>query len=462
MQYAPANSHVCRPPSGRSRRRSRRLAIPPVALGWLTCLALALCALTVACSSSPAPCGKSPACASPAACFDDGAGGGPSCHRVCTRQTDCDFNSYCNDGIAAGQPHNWCVASTNPIPRQDGGSGQWGAACSAGCDAADGFACYGLSPTDANAFCTVFDCAADTDCPGGWWCATVNAAPNYAAVTRSFGPTRAVCLPRQYCAPCTMDHDCSPSADGTPQHCTQDTGGQGFCTPQCASNTNCPLDATCTLQWGVCGQMACSPSVSCPVPETCMAGACRLPCAKDADCPTSNGMPQHCAAGGYCSAQACVSDDECPATPSAYQHCNQGACVPECAAATDCNPATGDQACVPFSVCVPRAGTCVGDHGFCSPCRSDADCSKGYCLNASYSTERFCSQAMATGGACTSNGPSVGSCPMLPSTANYKGIGCTTLADKQLAPPNQCYGVVSFGRAQGQVQYAAGCWTVNR
>jgi hypothetical protein len=31
---------------------------------------------------------------------------------------------------------------------------------------------------DTNAFCTFIGCRADSDCPGGWWCARVDDAPN--------------------------------------------------------------------------------------------------------------------------------------------------------------------------------------------------------------------------------------------------------------------------------------------
>src|SRR4029077_14284264 len=129
-------------------------------------------------------------------------------------------------------------------------------------------------------------------------------------------------------------------------------------------------------------------------------------------CPPSNGTPQHCSAAGACVTQECTSDDDCPPTETTFQHCNGGACTPECSGDSDCNAAVGDESCVaPLRVCVPRAGACVGDGGFCSPCRSDGDCTNGFCLSAAYSTERFCSQAMARGTACSSMGPPTGSCP---------------------------------------------------
>jgi hypothetical protein len=421
-------------------------------------------ALVLGCSSSTsAKCGRSPECPSGKACIDDGSGSGLSCQKICTKQADCPFDSYCNDGVISGQANNWCVQSTTILTQQ---AGQWGAPCSPGCDAADGFECYGVSPTDPNAFCTMIDyCIQDSDCPGGWWCAVVDVAPNLTTPKRSFGPTHAVCLPRQYCATCQMDHDCSPAADGTQQHCVQDSANNGFCTPQCGSNATCPLDATCQMQWGVCAQVTCKSDGDCQAKapaEGCFSGVCQAACKKDADCPASNGMPQHCGPAGACVTQACASDDDCPPTSVTFQHCNAGACLPECLTAADCNSGIGDQACVPLSVCVPRAGACVGDNNFCSPCRSDADCSGGYCVNAQYSTERFCSHATLGAVQCPSSGAlPAGSCPMLPGGSSAKAYGCTTAADRTLAPADQCIGEVAFGKAQGQVVYVAGCWSAH-
>jgi len=424
-------------------------------LGW------AALVLAIGCSSSPtAMCGRSPACASGSVCVDDGSGAGKKCEKACTQQADCPINSFCNDA----QPSSWCAPSTYPVPQQPG---QWGAPCPAGCDTGDGFDCYGVSPTDPNAFCTMPDCATDSDCPGGWWCATVNLTPNHTTVRRVFdGQTRAWCLPRQYCATCRMDHDCAKAADGTQQHCVQqDAAGNGLCAPQCGSNATCPLDAVCQLQWGVCAQAGCKQDADCQPnggAEKCFGGACELPCKKDADCAASNGAPQHCGQAGACVAKACASDDDCPPAAGTFQHCNGGACTPECSTSADCNAATGDQACVPLSVCTPRAGGCVGDGTFCSPCRSDADCNGGYCVNAQYSTERFCSAATVGGVACPATAaPPSTTCPKLPANASAKGFGCTTSADGSLAPANQCVGEVPFGMSQGQVVYVAGCFSAH-
>jgi hypothetical protein len=435
-------------------------------------LAIALLLCAGACSSSPSPhpsagrCGKS-TCSAGTACVDDGSDAGPSCQKLCTRQSDCPFNSYCNDA----KPHAWCAQSTLPVPQF---SGQFGDPClptggenNAACDTVDTFGCYGISPTDANAFCTILDCTADSDCKGGWWCATIDVAPNVSSTTRSFGKSRTACLPRTYCASCQSDHDCSAAPDGQPQHCVPDSAGGSFCSNACGKDANCPLDAQCKAPWAVCAPRTCANDGDCQKyapKEACFGGTCQLPCNRDTDCPPSNGLPQHCDSGsGACVPQSCNNDDDCPPAAGTFQHCNVGTCTPECGTDSDCNPDVGDQTCAqPLKVCTPRAGVCVGDGSFCSPCRADADCHNGYCLAAAYSTERFCSQNMKLGTSCLSTGPPSGSCPMRPSTANYKGVACTQ-SSSDTSPANQCIGFVTFGTASnGQPQIVPGCWTVNR
>ncbi|MGH7296598.1 MAG: hypothetical protein ACRELB_16790 [Polyangiaceae bacterium] len=368
-------------------------------------------------------------CAAGNQCIDDGSGSGPSCHKVCTQQSQCPFGWYCNDGALTGQP-SWCVQTTAPIAKADG---QWGTACLPGggegnnsaCDTADGFICFGHAPTDATSYCTTQGCGLDTDCPGGWWCANVDSAPNVTTAKRSFGTTRTVCVPRDYCAPCQMDHDCSPSSTGTPQHCIQDQSGNGYCTPQCGSNADCALDATCQSQWQVC-------------------------------------QPAE--------GSACKSDDDCPAVSGTFQHCLAGMCTPECAGAGDCG---SDQQCQGWATCTPRAGTCVGDGGFCSPCRNDGDCTQGgTCVYTDYSTERYCSVPMSTGTCPTStqqgviiNQPPAGSCPAAPagspaSVPNKGFVGCTIT--KSVAPPNECVALTSISDGNGGETQVVGCWTANR
>ncbi|HLK36380.1 MAG TPA: hypothetical protein VKU41_06475 [Polyangiaceae bacterium] len=361
-------------------------------------------------SSSGSPCG---ACATGNECIDDGSGSGPQCHKVCTDQSGCPAGWSCHEGQASGQTKSWCLQDwhVSCSPRvADAGTSANTETDNPACDTAKGFGCYAHSPTDANAFCTKFTCAKDSDCPGGWWCATVNQAPNATTGTASLGQTRNVCTPRTYCSPCTSDADCNWAPDNTPTRCVQTPGGERYCSPQCANNTDCALDATCSVQ-----ETICSPA----------AGSA---CKSDADCPPANGT---------------------------FQHCDGGHCTPECGGASDCD---AGQTCAARGLCAPQAGTCKGDGSFCSPCRSDADCSNGYCFSgAPYSTERFCT-VKSTAAKCTSAATNPPGCPAHQSGDNWKVTQCT------VTPPDQCVAEVSFGMATGTTTtiFVPGCWTQNR
>jgi hypothetical protein len=277
------------------------------------------------------------------------------------------------------------------------------------------FACYGISTTDANAFCTLFGCTTDDECPHAWWCADVNVAPNVTTDTgtaQTLGTTRRVCLPRGQCDPCETDDDCASTlmAGGTQQHCTADAQGNKYCAAQCESTSECQLDAVCS-----------------PPIFTVCSPAAGMACAGDEDCPPANGT---------------------------YQHCSGGKCTPECGSNADC--ATG-QSCQAVGLCTPRAGACVGDGTFCAPCRSDDDCYTGYCFSAAYSTERFCS-ALASAGACDTQALDPAICPQPQSGQNWKGSMCVETQPGQI----ECYGVVTIGASTSEPQNAPGCWTANR
>lgn len=301
-------------------------------------------------------------------------------------------------------------------------SGPWGQPCPAtggesdnpACASGSGFGCYGTGTTDANAFCTLFGCTEDDDCPTGWWCADVNEAPNVTTDTASvktLGVTRRVCLPRGQCDPCKTDHDCASSlaSGNTEEHCIADSQGSFFCAAQCTSAANCALDATCAPK-----ATLCSPA----------------------------------------SGEACTGDEDCPPANGTYQHCDGGKCTPECGSSADCG---SGQTCQAVGLCTPRAGVCKGDGSFCSPCRSDDDCPMGYCFTAAYSTERFCT-VFDNASVCDEQETNPPGCPSVPAGANWKGTMCV------LTQPGQaeCYGVVTIGTTSGMAQNAPGCWTANR
>jgi hypothetical protein len=300
---------------------------------------------------------------------------------------------------------------------------QWGTHCNPpqeggnpACDSANGFSCYGTSVGDANGFCTQFGCLADSDCAGGYWCATVNSAPNITTNTPAFGKPapRQVCLPRRYCDPCQLDHDCPPTLDGRTQYCTLDLQSKPYCSPRCETNGNCDADAKCAPRWTLCI--------------------------------------------GPANTQACTRDEDCPPSAQSYaQHCDfaaagdgglatSGVCAPECGSDADC---TAGSQCMNShtNFCQPRAGVCTGDGSLCSPCRSDADCmTGGFCLQATSSPEMFCSVPCGAGGSC----PAAKGEPGL-------AVGCTTSQPTNVYPPvGQCIGEVMAGGTG-----FFGCWSVH-
>ena len=321
-------------------------------------------------------------CASGWATTPDALNADPStkttaCRLTCTKPTDCPFNYTC---VGGDNGTGYCAkdryAYTATAKGEPAGGAPWGAPCdptkgfdtNADCDTSQSFWCYGVSPTDANAFCTQFECKDDADCPGGWWCAQINDSPNVTSAKRSFwGADKVItaCLPRiyqnkpgTYCAPCKADVDC-PSDGTTPQHCVSadaNGGDEKVCATECQADANCPPDEKCA------------------------------------------------------------------------------------------DPGTGTQ------VCVPRAATCNGDGSFCSPCHSDADCTssagQGYCVQADYSTEHFCTVPTPT---CTYSSTSgfTDSCPTLPAGAKppnttTDGVGCS-YNNQAGIPLKQCYGGNAFG-----------------
>lgn len=315
--------------------------------------------LLAACSSNKVePAGPrvcAPAdCANGNTCINDGTE--TKCRLACVAHTDCPATYQCVNN-PSGDGSAFCVKNTTVIASAPG---QWGTGClptdgetpNQACDSANGFICYGTGPTDANAYCTHPGCTTDLDCTPGYWCGTVDNAPNVKASARTFGKTRPVCLKHDYCSPCGADRDC-PVIDGKQSRCADDFAGGKYCATVCTATTECRLDAACNN-------------------------------------PLADGT----------------------------------------------------------KVCAPRAGTCKGDGSLCSPCRSDADCTDGYCIKGNYTPERFCSVKAKS--PCM---PMVkGDCPTF-TTVKGTQIGCQSVGDENI-PKDQCIGIVEFGES-GDV----GCYT---
>jgi hypothetical protein len=225
-------------------------------------------------------------------CIDDGTGN-IQCRLQCQSQSDCPFNFHCT---ANPKAVTYCAADKTAYMQT---KGTWGNSCkptggvdnNPDCDFSQAFRCYAQSPTDGNAYCTQLFCNDDTDCKGGWWCATVNYAPNAVQATRSTGQTYTVCKPREYCATCKTDVDCfSPS--GIPEHCIPDKNTGFYCAPECQHDSNCNNEAQCaTLDLSA----PCSGNGKCVCEsrarECTGDGQLCSPCRSDTDC---------MAGGGFC------------------------------------------------------------------------------------------------------------------------------------------------------------------
>jgi hypothetical protein len=479
-------------------RPQRRIAVTRVAAVLLTWIAAFG---GVGCSSSSTTCDPSH-CLPGNQCIDDGDGR-PQCRLVCASQNDCPENYHCTPTSTGNV--DFCAADRTAYKP---GPGTWGASCTPSggidanpdCDSSQNFACYAQSPTDGNAYCSVYQCASDADCRGGWWCATVNEAPNATRATRTTGSTVTVCQPRTYCAPCTSDVDCwSPT--GSSEKCIPDINGQSYCTPVCVSDSNCPIEASClALDQG--GAAVVAEYSTPPATAILRSNTVRLGSPVD--------VPRHISAGSvnvegraypgtgealtfqvrlntaaiagaqvrFDSTQLSLHDIAIPGLAGLALHPGDRL---DCAITytPGVEPAhppypiptdglVGGQVTVKVNatldaaqagLCVPRAGTCVGDGALCSPCRSDADCPAGVCARATSSTEHFCTVASSV--PCTSGSSISSQCPAT-DEANVP-VACTLSAQGDL-PASQCVGTVINGLdpSTGGPAYVAGCYTPNR
>jgi hypothetical protein len=249
------------------------------------------------CSSSKSTECDTSQCAPGNECINDGKE--TKCRLPCAAHTDCPANYFC--GISS--PKNFCMPTTLTIAPKPG---QWGTSClpsggfdqNPACDSADGFACYGTGKSDANAYCTLYSCATDADCAGGYWCATIDERPNVVSEKRSFGKTLTVCLKHSYCSPCTSDIDC-PVIDGKPSRCLGDTNGGTYCATVCTDRSNCPLDALCAAVPDDANKY-CTPRAGACVGD----GSLCAPCRSDADCPNGFCIRAAYSTEKFCSVKA--------------------------------------------------------------------------------------------------------------------------------------------------------------
>lgn len=203
--------------------------------------------------------------------------------------------------------------------------------------------CQSTGQGDADAYCTVLDCAADTDCPGGYectqqrfagesctndmigtWDGCGNGGADCVAATGTIVEgtlclMRSVCTQKTACSPCTTNLDCS-SAFGA-KDCVDVGGGDMRCADQCADEDDCDLDKDC-----VSGH--CLPRFGACVG----AGGFCEPCLNDLDCgePGSSKVCTELSGGMHACfdlafPDTCDTDADCPESPSG----ENGTCLDE-------------------------------------------------------------------------------------------------------------------------------------
>jgi len=190
--------------------------------------------------------------------------------------------------------------------------------------------CLTAGPGDADAYCTLEDCHADTDCPGGYWCDTVR------------DPHQICGKPKPDATTCgtTTDPCVDPSKDAT-NGTTYEPG------PYCTERNECRLRSQCD---------ACTSDLDCSVAgQHCVNGNCAAGCNTDGDC-----------VNGYeCTSGACVprSGSCAPAAAGGGKLCDS------CRTQADCGT---DLLCGELEPGGLRA--CLSQSN--ASCNSDADCPK--------------------------------------------------------------------------------------
>lgn len=229
------------------------------------------------------------------------------CRHACDSHFDCEGAGVCepltdDGGQALG---DYCTLFDTAEP-----PGQYYTLCPTytECDTANGFSCLGAGVGDTDAYCSAA-CAADGDCPTGFFCD---------AVLDSTGASQPFCVRRPFCAPCATDADCLGVAG---QVCARDPSGEKICTQVCDLNVDsCP--------WGnatVCGMFDADLGV-----PTCAHrfGSCHgqgkscEPCVRDSDCP--RGI---CNGSTYTGERWCVDDSvtcNCDGLTTSEHICQNG------------------------------------------------------------------------------------------------------------------------------------------
>ncbi len=311
------------------------------------------------------------------------------------------------------------------------------------------------------------------------------------------------------CVDGECNYECLSHADCVEVgHCeTRDVDGQrrNFCVhdesrPEPGKlYTRCPLgtecaDASLCLGAGV-GDLDAYCSIDCESNDDCAVGyycgsIVRPPCETACDRrgqPTEprcvpldqigDDLPFHCTESGverrvcrqreFCS--PCETNGDCLAQPN--QVCARDAggekiCTRLCDPGTRSCPWGNAAECATFDAelgeptCSHRFGSCHGEGKTCEPCRSNADCPRGVCLDSQFTGERWCvnfetqcecKPPVPASGICSNGG-----CPDSPS-----GLPLQCIGDPDSPLVNICYAANSATDTPLGSSPQTGCWAPN-
>ncbi len=212
--------------------------------------------------------------------------------------------------------------------------------------------CNTAGEGDANGYCTLSDCASDTDCATGFTCATVR-DPRMICGTQkgdnklcglttqpcldpaNFGDNggsffegsacllRKQCVKRDECRPCETDLDCSLFDT---HRCIDRPSTGKICARDCGTDTDCQKDYRCDAG-------SCIPRYDGGCRATAQKQFC-APCLDDEDCGskgstwvcyTISADQKACLDASF--SDTCVTSADCPTSPSGKKgSCQDGAC----------------------------------------------------------------------------------------------------------------------------------------
>ena len=148
-----------------------------------------------------------------------------------------------------------------------------------------------------------------------------------------------------------------------------------YCSGACSTDTDCPLDFTCAMDYDMV--------------QKCLRRKLCSPCTYDTNCPRDTPLcvPTTDGTAHYCT-KTCNSTNDCGGLTNT---------------ALTCAPTTSTGG-VQTNACLHRYGACVGEGNICDPCLVNEDCAKSHsvCLLNPGTGEGFCTKRCTSDTGCSS------------------------------------------------------------